>query len=392
VVAFAPFYLNYRSVAKGIGFVNTPSDFWQFSQVLGPFVLLAAIFVTTIAVLLQPADASEDEEEMPSHRAAASEAGEAQAWASSNLATIVIVGAMVVIGIAFHLEVLVILLAVFTAAVLLLYRVLNTPEPNRSDAVALLLVAAGCLAAAIPEVVYLKDVFQGGPNYRMNTVFKFDYQGWLLLGLAASYATYRAWDILRAYFSARLAWVVLGVAGVTLLTGGLYTWDASRAAPQAGTVDSLDALSALKTQNPGDYGMVSWLIAHGPSKAVEVEAVGNAATPDEYHAEFGRIAGLTGLSAVMGWEGHEAQWRGADPQIEARVSDVRTIYSTTSTSTAKALLHRYGVRYVVVGDTERTVFGQDSKGLAKFARFMRVAYHTTPAGNGTNQTDTIYTW
>lgn len=398
IVAFTPFYLNYRSVAKGIGIVNTPSDFWQFSQVLGFFVLLAAIFVTTLGVLLQPADTAEDEEEMRPRSAAASEAGEVQAWASSNLGTIVVVAVILLVAIRFQLEVVAVLLGVGAAALLLLYRVLNTPEPNRADAMTLILIAAGCLAAAIPEVVYLKDVFQGGLNYRMNTVFKFDYQGWLLLGLSASYAAYRSWDVLRSYFSPQLSWVVLGVTAAALLTGGVYTWDAPQSTAQAGTADSLDALASLKSQNPSDYGLVSWLIAHVPPKTVELEAVGNATNGDEFHAEFGRIAGFTGLSAVMGWEGHETQWRGADPEIGTRVADVGTIYSTTNLSTAKTLLHKYGVRYVIVGETEHTVYGQSSKDLAKFGKFMRLAYQTTfqtqdPVTNKkVKHTDSIYTW
>ena len=396
VAAFTPFYLNYRSVAKGIGFVNTPSDFWQFAQVLGFFVLLAAIFVAVLGVLLQPADAVEDEEEM-TPRAAATEAGQIQAWTSSNIATIAIVAAIVLLSIRLNLEVLVVLLGVGASALLLLYRVLNTPEPNRSDAVALLLIAAGCLAAAVPEVVYLKDVFQGGTDYRMNTVFKFDYQAWLLLGLAASYSAYRAWEVLRAYFSTQLGWVVLGVTAAVVLAGGVYTWDAPHSTAQAGTANSLDALASLKIDNPGDYGMVRWLIAHAPAKTVELEAIGSATHGDEFQAQFGRIAGFTGLSAVMGWEGHEYQWRGSDPEIGTRVADVGTIYTTSNPQTAATLLRKYGVRYVVVGQTERTVYGQSSKGLAKFGSFMRVAYHITypasgPAGAPTTQTDTIYTW
>jgi uncharacterized membrane protein len=114
--------------------------------------------------------------------------------------------------------------------------------------------------------------------------------------------------------------------------------------------------------------------------------------PDEYNSQFGRIAYYTGLSAVMGWEGHENQWRGPVPEITSRVADVTTIYSTTNLTTAKSLLHKYGVRYVVVGDTERLVYGDQPNALAKFGRFMRVAFQVSYTENAERKTDTIYTW
>ncbi|HKH16705.1 MAG TPA: DUF2298 domain-containing protein, partial [Solirubrobacteraceae bacterium] len=48
-----------------------------------------------------------------------------------------------------------------------------------------LLVAGGVACLLGPELLYVRDEFDGGPLYRMNTVFKLGYQAWLLLGLAA---------------------------------------------------------------------------------------------------------------------------------------------------------------------------------------------------------------
>jgi YYY domain-containing protein len=393
VVLFAPFYLHYRSVTHGIGLVNTPSDFWQFLQVLGLFLILAAAFVGILSVLLQPDDASSEGEDWSQTSATASEAGEARTWAASNGWSIVLFAAIVVLGVRFHLVVLLALLGVGMVAVLLLYRVLNTETPNRGDACALLLVAAGCLAAAIPEVVYLRDVFDGGANYRMNTIFKFDYQAWVLLGLAAAYAVYRSWHIVRALFAPALGWLVLGCAMVGTIMGLAYTWIAPPTAYTAGAATSLDALASLSPHNPGDYDMVRWLDAHASPGAVEAEALGNAQHQnEEYNADIGRISFYTGLSAVLAWPGHERQWRGDDPEITAREADVNTIFSTKEVATARRLLHKYNVRYVIVGDSERTMYGSDPAALAKFSRFMRVAYRTSSLSQGSSSTDTIYTW
>ena len=49
--------------------------------------------------------------------------------------------------------------------------------------------ALACLLG--PEVLYVRDEFDGSALYRMNTVFKLDYQAWLLLGLGGVMARSR---------------------------------------------------------------------------------------------------------------------------------------------------------------------------------------------------------
>ena len=51
-----------------------------------------------------------------------------------------------------------------------------------------ILMAGGAALLLIPEILYLKDAFDGSPLFRMNTVFKAGYQAFLLLGLAAACA------------------------------------------------------------------------------------------------------------------------------------------------------------------------------------------------------------
>jgi YYY domain-containing protein len=400
IALYTPFYTHIKSVTKGIGFVSTPSDFWQFMQVLGFFLVLAAILVGTLGVLLQPADDVEleetDEGDWLNTGSAASEAGSLQSVAGSNLWLILTALAMLVLGIRFHVLVLVMLLGLGAGAAALIYRVLNTEEPNLGDAVALTLIGAGCLAAAIPEVVYLRDVFDGSASYRMNTVFKFDYEAWLLLGLAAAYGVYRAWTIIRTHFAPAFGWGILAVAAIGTVMGLGYTWNAPQSADAnalGGTAVGLDALSQVQKSSPSDYAMIQWLRSHVKAGTTELEAVGTTTHPDEYNPQFARIATFTGLSAVMGWEGHETQWRGTDPEIAKRAGDVSTIYTTTNDALAKSLLRKYGVKYVIVGDTERLVYGGKPAALTKFGSFMHVAYTVPDTSQGPGHAeDVIYTW
>ncbi len=380
VLAFLPFYITYKSPAHGFGLVTTPSDIGQFLQVFGLFLLAAAILLVTFGVILQPTEEApaEVDSEAAGRSRSALEAGAGRSG-DSFLVLVAIAVVLFVFGLRFHQWTFVLLLAFVGAALLLLQRVMNTEEPNRSDTVALLLVALGCAVLAGTEVIYLKDQFDGGSNYRMNTVFKFYYQGWTLLGLAAAYTGYRAFGLLRRHFGLLPPILAIGAIGVGVCAAGIYTVGAPQSANWGGTAVSLDGMSALTT-NPtcgADAAAINWMRSHVNGNPVELEA-GNGG---DYDPCYGRVAAFTGLPTVMGWSGHEYQWRGNDPEIQQRVSDVTTIYATTNDALATRLLRKYNVRYVFAGTSERLIPGAH---LNKFRQFMHVAFQHA----GT----TVYTW
>jgi uncharacterized membrane protein len=86
----------------------------------------------------------------------------------------------------------------------------------------------------------------------------------------------------------------------------------------------------------------------------------------------GRVSALTGLPTLLGWAGHEGQWRGSYEVQHAREPDIETIYNTLDPEAALMLMDRYDVSYVYVGPLERREY--DSRGLEKFGRFMDVVY------------------
>jgi uncharacterized membrane protein len=86
----------------------------------------------------------------------------------------------------------------------------------------------------------------------------------------------------------------------------------------------------------------------------------------------GRVSALTGLPTLLGWAGHEGQWRGSYTIQEARDPDIKTIYNTLDLDAAERLLDSYGVTYVYVGPVERSTY--DARALDKFQRFMDAVY------------------
>ncbi len=233
----------------------------------------------------------------------------------------------------------------------------------------LLLVGAGAVLALAPDYLYLRDNF----SVRINTVFKFYYQVWLIWGVASAYAAYsilfdvewqtRPSNAVRAVFGvavsllllAGLAYPVLAVYSRTVVIreGGRLQDEAQ--------VLTLDGGPTLATRD--DYAALTCLSdLVGDDDAVLLEAVG---LPYQPHLG-GRVSALTGIPTVLAWEGHEAQWRGsAYGRIAAsRPQDVTRIYDDPNWATVESLVDRYGIDYIFVGSAELNAF--DPFGLAKF--------------------------
>jgi YYY domain-containing protein len=223
-----------------------------------------------------------------------------------------------------------------------------------------LLVGVGALLTLAVEFVYLRDVF----GTRMNTVFKFYFQAWVMWAIAAAYAL--AWllrqrDILATVTSV-VALLLVG-AGLVYLPLAIPT----RAA-EHGSSPTLDGAAHLYRSEPADFAAIDWLNETVDGRPVILEAPGIS-----YDYE-GRVSAFTGLPTVLGWAGHEQQWRGSYEEQAEREPDIERLYSTTNLPETLRLLDRYEIRYVYVGPEERRRY--PAPGLAKFDRWLDVVYET----------------
>ncbi len=241
----------------------------------------------------------------------------------------------------------------------------------------LLLVLTGALLSIGPEYVYLKDNF----GQRLNTIFKFYYQTWVLFGVAAFYSA--GYLLYRARLTgALIAAVTFPLLAITFLFP--YHGVRSRSAEYRGSFQleerapaTLDGLAFMQRFHSDDYEAIQWLQANAEPAAVVLETTGN---PYSYYA---RVSANTGRPTVLGWANHEFQWRGDSTNEPAlRGPAVTELFETLDWNRTSQLLNDYNVSYIYVGGLEKQ--DHNPRGLEKFAENLDIAYQN----NGV----TIYHW
>jgi YYY domain-containing protein len=236
-----------------------------------------------------------------------------------------------------------------------------TPGHHPSIQFVLLCAVVGLLLTLSVEFVYLVDNFR----VRMNTIFKFYFQAWILMAIASAFAVYwlsRQKSRLRLVFLVAF-WVLFAMGMVYPVLG-----NASRAGNFA-RAPTLDGTAYLADSHPEDYAAIAWLNEEVEGAPRLLEAPGTGGSSYVYE---GRVSALTGLPTLLGWAGHEGQWRGNYDIQHAREPDIEAIYNTLNGQLALTLLDSYDITYVYVGPLEREKY--DPRALEKFERLLDVVY------------------
>jgi YYY domain-containing protein len=222
-------------------------------------------------------------------------------------------------------------------------------DPVEMRMAAMFVCAAGAIGLAT-ESVFLWD--------RMNTVFKYYLEAWLLLGCAAGGILPGAWNAARR---GRLLWggamVVAACAGFFTAASGAVALIRSPFVPS--DLPTLDGMEYLEHVRPDELAAYRWLDREVAGVPVMLEAHGDS------YGEFSRVSMNTGLPTILGWEYHLFQQAHSRSEIEERRADVRTLYSTTDRTLAEQLMRKYHVDLVFVGNLERRTY--PPAGLDKFA-------------------------
>ncbi len=221
----------------------------------------------------------------------------------------------------------------------------------------LLLIGLAILLIMGIDFVYLRDQF----GYRINSIFKFYYQAWILLSLASAYGTIILFRSLRGAANAGFSvlFTLVLIVGLTYPTLGVLNKTNNFNPPFGFTLDDFDR---VQRENPDEAVAILWL--RSAPEGVVAESIGGSYTP------YGRISIYTGLPTVLGWPGHESQWRDGSLQ-GSRQTDIETLYSTRDWFTAQEIINRYDIRYIFVGNLERSTYQINEE---KFNRFLKLVF------------------
>ncbi len=246
-------------------------------------------------------------------------------------------------------------------------------------------VGTALVLSLLVEIVVLE-----GDIGRMNTVFKFYLQVWMLLGLSAAVAAERIIDYaIRSYraeqhaFLAKVPYfvsdVVSGILAILLAGAAMYPILAipakarDRWAMQAPhTLDGMAFLPYATQYEQGaeikleaDDRVIRWLQENVEGSPTIIEGQG-----EREYLWGGRIAVYTGLPTVAAWRWHSVQQRLTMPggTVEARQADIRYFYNTFDSRQGMKILDRHDVSYVILGPYERAYMMPE--GLPKFATMV----------------------
>ena len=204
----------------------------------------------------------------------------------------------------------------------------------------------------IPELVYVRDIYENG-NARANTMFKLTYQAYIMFGMTMIYAIFRLLVIGKNKILKVLAFIGLFLFVWTCgyFGNSVHSWFGTVWKPSQ--YKGLNATAFLETDFPEDVNGIRWLKENISDAPVVLEANGDS------YSEYERVSAMTGFPTIMGWYVHEWLWRGDLADLNAKIEEIKEIYTSTDETRVKELLDEYNVSYIFVGSCERNKYGAD---------------------------------
>ena len=226
----------------------------------------------------------------------------------------------------------------------------------------------GLLILAGTEIITIKEDIG-----RMNTVFKFYLQAWILINISGSFflgmiislkPEKKNQKIFKLFFSTTLVFLTISCFLYTIL--GTNSRIKDRFSSNPPNLNGALFMEKANYKDPlgninfeYDYLAIKWLNSN--LKGSPIISEGN--TP--LYRWGNRISVYTGLPTIIGWDWHQTQQRkNYEKEIQIRKNDLKLIYSSPDLKTSLNLLSKYNVEYIYVGKLEKLYYPKE--GIEKF--------------------------
>ncbi|MFL2665505.1 MAG: DUF2298 domain-containing protein [Dehalococcoidia bacterium] len=267
-------------------------------------------------------------------------------------------------------------LSILFVSIIIIYFLLSHHNKSYKDTyflpITILLIFGFALSAGV-EIFTVKDDIG-----RMNTVFKFYIQAWILFSLASSYFLWKIFSYIGfnfgSYTSKIKIWAILLL--IMIFSISIYTLYGTKDRNQTRfntNFISLDGMEYMKSAEYYfedkkidliyDYMAIEWIKKNIDGSPTIIEGI-----TDQY--QWGnRISIYTGLPSVVGWDWHQRQQRVEYAySVTSRRSDVQRFYHSTLPRTAIEIIDKYDIKYVIVGELEEHLY--TNAGLEKFEKMQ----------------------
>ena len=360
-VVYLPFHASFELFNNGVVKSEFTTELWRYILINSIFVfLIISWFVFMLRERIYHAFTLVANPPMPGSGL------RGWTWQVLMIILLAVVASLAVTGFAVVAFALMIGASVFAAG-LVAHR--SGISGSRYSLVSVVFVVMAMALAIGVDIFTVKDDIG-----RMNTVFKFYLQAWVLLGIASAYFLWVLADARKLSLSGvrlgRGVWLGL----LTILVVGVMVYPILGTRDRSSTrfdmaglgLDGMAYMESVTYQNDGtpltlkyDLEAIEWMQENVEGSPVIIEGL------TDLYRWGNRVSIYTGLPAVIGWDWHQRQQRVKyASSVSERRDEIDRFYDTPLRSSALKTLNKYQVKYVYIGELERAKY--HSVGISKF--------------------------
>ena len=373
-LAFIPFHLTYQTFFNSIDKTPHTTEFWRLLVIFGLFIFIITSFYlqNSISVLKNIYYLLKKKFSSLYHDLTTSSNNNKSNYVKKNIQLTTFLLTMTLLGfiITYIITKEISSTTLFISIILLLgfLTLSKYSHYNPQTNFALMLSILG-----LSLIIGLEFFRIEGDIDRMNSIFKFYLQIWIIFAISS---TYFLWIIINNTNNFNIKFILwLTILIFLISTSFIYTIFGTKARLN----DRFENNSKNLTLNGSAF--IDYAIYNDPNGSdidlkldfegiqwIQNSVKGTPIILEAHTPSYrwgSRVSIYTGLPTVIGWKWHQEQQRwNYKEDISKRIQDVETIYNSTDIKETISLIEKYKINYIYVGKIEKIYYS--GLGLEKF--------------------------